>query len=71
MTTLEPTLGLTTFSSNGAFAVHAVNLLAPKGLGIELSSFTHCVGYPKILLVGRSVADSIVVKKYRGQSKAV
>jgi hypothetical protein len=45
VTTLEPALGLTTFSSNGTFAVDAVDLLAPKAFGIERISFAHCVGF--------------------------
>jgi hypothetical protein len=71
VTTLEPTLGLTTFSSNSTFAVDVVDLLVPKALSIGLSPRTHCVDYPEILLIGCSVDSGIVAREYRCRLKTV
>lgn len=41
MAALQPTFGLTTLSSDCAFAVHMVSLFAPMVFDVTLASFTH------------------------------
>ena len=45
MATLQATFGLTTFSSDGALAVHMVGLFVATRFDVGLTSFTHRVGH--------------------------